>query len=267
MSLLTSLNAYYKLDESSGNITDATGNGNTGTNTNTVTFSSGVINNQANFAGASSQYFSVGDSSSISITGDMSIAGWTKFTDAPGAFDYTFVEKWSNNADAQKSYTIQWYDNAGTKKFFFANSDDGSTAASAEVTWAFSTATEYHVAIVYTASAGSVSFWVNGSQQGTTQSGLKTSIFDGTSAMRIGAGYNSTGSTVIDFMNGSFDEIGIWARVLTSGEISSLYGAGAGLQYPFGESMIKTFDGIANANIKTSGGLARASVKTFNGIS
>lgn len=34
-------------------------------------------------------------------------------------------------------------------------------------------------------------------------------------------------------MNGDIDEIGIWSRIITSGEVTSLYNSGAGLAYPF----------------------------------
>jgi len=35
------------------------------------------------------------------------------------------------------------------------------------------------------------------------------------------------------YYNGDLDEVGIWSRVLTSTEVSQLYNAGSGLQYPF----------------------------------
>lgn len=50
----------------------------------------------------------------------------------------------------------------------------------------------------------------------------------GTDNIFIGCRYS-----LADYMNGKFDEIGVWNRTLTSTEVSELYNSGDGLQYPF----------------------------------
>lgn len=62
------------------------------------------------------------------------------------------------------------------------------------------------------------------------------------------------------------DEIGLWSRALSGSEITQLYNGGAGLQYPFVSTAIKTINGLATASVKTVNGLAIASVKTWNGL-
>jgi hypothetical protein len=43
-------------------------------------------------------------------------------------------------------------------------------------------------------------------------------------------GYDNSNT---QWSNGSLDEIGIWNRALTTGEISTLYNSGSGKGYPF----------------------------------
>jgi hypothetical protein len=49
---------------------------------------------------------------------------------------------------------------------------------------------------------------------------------DGSSALTIG-------DTPGEFWDGRIDEVGIWNRVLTSGEKATLYNSGSGTTYPF----------------------------------
>ena len=95
---------------------------------------------------------------------------------------------------------------------------------------------------------------------------------------------NTTGDEVTFFSNvaktedyaGIQDHMAIWNRVLSHQEIMSMY-AGAspvikrkqtvGFVAAVGGSVIKTFNGLANASTKTWGGLANASIKTLNGVS
>jgi len=57
-----------------------------------------------------------------------------------------------------------------------------------------------------------------------------TGCQDGTNNFLIGAIHGGG-----DYMDGLVDEVGIWNKVLTSGEITDLYNSGSGLAYPFGE--------------------------------
>ena len=61
--LSNGLVGYWKMDESSGNISDYSGNGYTMTNNSTATFVSGKFGNGSEYVPASSQYFSITSSS------------------------------------------------------------------------------------------------------------------------------------------------------------------------------------------------------------
>lgn len=220
MSLLTNLKAYWKLDNS---LNDEV-NGNTLTNVNSASFVGGKINNGIDLERGSAQYLTAADSVSLSITGDMTLSGWFNFESNTDS--YHLIAKRTSTGN-QRSFSLTFNGVADT--LTFAIFSDGSTDSVASVSWNPSTSTWYHVVVVYSAAAGSAAFYVNGSQLGTTQTGLFTAIFDSTSVFQIGEILVADGA----YFDGIVDEIGVWARTLTSDEIGELYSSGNGNQYPF----------------------------------
>lgn len=221
MALIDDIKAYWKFDESSGDASDSTSNSNTLTNVNSTAYGTGIINNGIDFESGSSNYMTAADSTSLSITGNMSISLWIKFE----TVQFTaLATKWTGSGN-QRSFT--WFYDSGELKFQV--SANGSTDTIDMVSWTPSTATWYHLVVTYTAAAGEVRFYVNGSQQGTTQTGANTSIFDSTSLFRVSL-YDAGDGRYTD---GVQDEMGVWAKVLSGDEITSLYNGGAGFSYPF----------------------------------
>src|ERR1035437_10527944 len=163
MSLTTNLVSYYKFDEASGNAADSTSNANTLTNVGTVTYSAGKINNGASLNGTT-QYFDITDSTSLRITGDLSVFAWVKFNTANTA-SYVLSKGFESDNNITRAYNFGF--SADNKLNFFVSSA-GSGGGQAQVAWTPSTGTWYYIGAIYTASAGSVSFYVNGSQQGST---------------------------------------------------------------------------------------------------
>ena len=222
MALLTDIRAYYKLDESSGNPVDATGNGYTLTNNNTVGFASGKINNAADF-GASNTDKTLSVASALGIADDaaMSIAYWFKtpatLANFPGVLNYTqnggislmILLDHTNDRIVGISVGPGMNDNTNLGTFTPAVS-----------TW-------YHFAVTFDGTDAQV--YKDGSTFGSTY------------AVDVDAGASDNfmiGRNVDDFWfaDGLIDEVGVWNRELTSAEITSLYNSGNGLQYPFGET-------------------------------
>lgn len=168
---------------------------------------------------ASSQYWSIADGSQtgLDITGNMTISCWVNFDSLPSAGNnYTMVSKYTN---ASRSYFLALNNNAGTYRLMFLAGNGGGTSTNKTVDWTPSTGTWYQVAVVYTAAGGTADFYVNGSQQGTQQSGLPTSMGNGTAAFAIGALADPA-----DYYDGKIDDVRIWARALTSGQVAALIG-------------------------------------------
>lgn len=229
MPLTTSIVSDWKFDESSGNAADSVAS-NTLTNNGTAAFGAAKINNGATLVAATPSYFSIADASQsgLDITGDLSWVGWIKATTLPGSGAYmTLLSKYTSTGN-QRSYAFHIFNNAGTQELRATLSSDGTatvekgSAATGLVTGSF-----FFVSYVYTAAAGTVDFYLNGSAL-TQQTGFPNSLFNGTSAFEIGR-WSNLGQP----FNGVVDEFGIWSRVLTASEIIQLYNGGAGKQYPF----------------------------------
>ena len=161
------------------------------------------------------QYWSITDANQtgLDITGDMTIELWVKPETIVGVGEkQRLVTKWDTS---NKSYSFQ----LGEGTIEVNITSDGSTANLKTVTWSPSTGTWYHLAVSYDASAGSATFYLNGSQQGTTQTGLPTSIYDGTASVLIGE-TSDAGDQSVD---GLIDEVRIWNDIRTSTEIADNY--------------------------------------------
>jgi len=161
----------------------------------------------------SSQYLSCLDSTSLSITGDMTIEFWTKRESVGGS--YTVLSKWRDGG-TNNSYGLEFNSNNDLVAYIsstgsaytgkaFVNSDVNTTGV-----W-------YHVAFVYTASTGGGECYINGSSVGTV-TGFPTSIYNGTDPFWIGRD-----QTYNQYYDGLIDEVRVWNDVRTAGEISANY--------------------------------------------
>jgi len=216
----------WKLD---GNSNDSTANSNNGTDT-SITYNSGngIIIQGAGFNGSTSK-IAINDSPSLSVTSDLTINMWVKAAAQPsGSAYWGLVCKGVVN-----SYIVLYRDNAGTKQFEnYIFADNTVTNFSKQVynqtlttgTWFMVT----FVAVPGNTIATKLKLYINGSAVSTTNSNVGTgasSIYNGTEPLNLG--FRQT----TEFFNGAMDEVTVWNRELTIGEISTLYNSGAGIQY------------------------------------
>lgn len=214
--ILTGLVSYWKLDESSGNAADSSGNGFTLTKQGTTTYSSALINNGGNLGSsdANANGFSRADGMSVDLSGASSVSLWLKFLGAPTV----------------SSRIMTWGSVTGTSRYFQLNYTNATTSLQVNAASNTSSGTVnlndgsfHHIA--YTCSgSGSVSLYHNGSAIASTTRGTDTA----SAQFAIG--------NISSFLVGLpaiFDEMGTWSKELTSGEVNQLYSGGAGLSYPF----------------------------------
>lgn len=217
-SLITSLEAYWKLDESSGNATDSQASI-VLTNTST-TYVASKINNGANF-GAAGRHLSVGDLAALSF-GDESftIAAWIKanVSTSPQAW----FGKWG--AAGSKEYLL--FSHNATEKYSFYVSNDGTATGSVQETNVITTGTWYFIVCQHDSVNNLLKIQVNNT--GWTTTSFSAGVFNGTTAFRLGE--NADGSVPC---LGGVDEVGVWRRILTDAECTTLYNSGNGLSYPF----------------------------------
>lgn len=226
MALTTNLVSYWKLDESSGNAADSVG-ANTLTNNNTVGYAAAKINNGA-------------DGGSSNTDKSLSRDGNT-----PAGISYAqFVTAWSislwmneTTQGSNKKFTGMQVSDGSNRRNMQLTSDSGTlkvnvydgTANSYTTAQSLSTGTWYHV--VYTYDGTDIRIYLNGtlvltqsrsfSQQNDSQAG------------GFGLVADRQNNSSVDFFSGLVDEVGIWSRALSAGEVSQLYNGGNGSQYAF----------------------------------
>lgn len=164
---------------------------------------------------SSSQYWSVADTASLSITGDMTLEMWVKLESAPSNSTYCLARKYAEGGN-NRSYMFRYQDTGGTKRFEFRQSTSGTGASTSVITYNYtlSTATWTHLAFAYDASAGEIEVFINGVSNGTA-TGVRTSVYDGTAPFEIG-GNSSDG----DYFDGLIKDVRVWNDIRTGTEIN-----------------------------------------------
>lgn len=223
--LTTSIVSYWKLDESSGNPADSVGS-NTLTNENTTAFAAALINNGGDFGSTNTtKAFSRTDALGLTYTSNFTYSAWFKLQTAPS-------NAFQNILYIKDSTALGWYsrvfygDTAGVKTIYAQRLTNTSVTSATTIT------TDVWHHFVYTFDGTTMLLYYDGSLliNGGTQSGSTDSSANGAAVFAIGreriAGDGG-------FWKGMVDEVGVWSRALSSTEVTSLYNAGVGLQYPF----------------------------------
>lgn len=154
----------------------------------------------------------------------------------------------------QRSYFWIWDKDTGLLSF--VSFTDGSTVGcSVGVTWAPTTATWYHLAV--TKSGTSIKFYVNGVQQGATQTGSNGTIYNGSASFSLGGFPNDS-----QWMDGRMVLARAWNVVRTEAEIAAnkciILGATTNLQGEW------TLDNVYTDNSGNGNTLTAVNAPTFS---
>ncbi len=220
--LLTGLVAYWKLDEASGTRYDSHGSNNL-TDYNTVASATGLLGSAISYGASNTdKYIGCADNDALSMGDiDFTIAGWFKRTDVNGQGQV--ANKWDWNipsreylVDVHPSTYCRFYiattgqTQVGVTDSFYPDIDD----------WTF-------LVGWHDATANTINLQVNA--RTVVSSSHSGGVNAGSAAFTIGP-Y----SVLSNYATGcDIDEVGIWKRVLTGGEIAQLYNSGDGITYPF----------------------------------
>lgn len=192
------LQAYWRFE---GNSNDSK-NSNNGTDTNiTYNTGNGKYGQGAGFNGSTSK-ISIGG---ITITGNLTFAGWINITSFPGATAMLL---------AAATNGVQFFiDNVGK-----LNLAKNGTAVIGTSTSSVGTGRRRHVAVTYDGTTAR--FYIDGIPDGTGSSAQTFSV----AVTRIGVDNPDS-----SFFNGSIDDLAIFDRVLTEAEIKTLIDAQGGV--------------------------------------
>jgi len=171
MSILTNLKYFWKLDESSGNAADASGNANTLTNNNSVAYGAGKLNNCADFSSSNTNK-SLSSSADIGVnySSDFTMSVWANVTTAPGANSEKsifWIEKGINDANDFFG-VIDYQDISGTKSIVYGSAGTVTAGSHTYVT-TLTPGTWYHLVITHTATTDTL--YINGASVATATLG------------------------------------------------------------------------------------------------
>lgn len=215
--LLDGLVFYWTGD----NLVDSVG-GLTLTNNNGVTFVTGKVGNGGQFVSASSRSLSIADNATLSMGDiDFTIAAWVQLASKPATFPGA-VSKYGTSP--QREYFIGYRSDLDRFYFEVGHSGGSTRTVNADNLGAPSLGTWYLLIATHDSVANTISIQGNNGTADTVAHTQGTN--DSTAPFQIGA--RSTA-----YWNGLVDEVGIWKRVLTAGERTTLYAGGAGVSHPF----------------------------------
>ncbi len=216
MALTDNLVSYWNLDESSGNAIDAH-DSNDGTVTGATQGASGLINDAYSFGGAG-DYIAIGNPANLQLTSAMSVSLWCNTSSNTRSIITKGLSR--GNADER-----DWDIFGNGTNLIFVISNGSTYFVNAAAAWPDMSSGFHHIVCTWSGSAAAV--YVDGSPFATdaTGSGTPTTA----NILYLGGKHSSQ---PYEFL-GTLDEVGIWSRELTSGEVTSLYNSGAGLAYPF----------------------------------
>lgn len=237
---------------------------------------------------SSSQYASRADTTSLSITGDLTVESWVKFESKATAGNANMIVAKFTRSTNNRSYAFGW-DNGfstGSNRLFLIVDETGANDGNSTLgrtTWDPSTGVWYHVATTFDAgSPSAIALYIDGvSQTVTYDYNNANSIYDGNEATAIGV--FDVGSTPINFFDGKFALTRLWSSVRSQSEIDTnkcvILGSTTNLAAEW--TLNNTyFDNSGNANTLTPSGspvfavdgpsvctvVGPAGVKTWNGV-
>ncbi len=215
-SLLSGLRLWYNCNESSGNITDSSGNGYTGVATALTYGQAGKVGNSLYFNGTSSKVIvGSGGSGFPTFTTGFSISFWIKTNWA------TDNCKWLSCTDGTYGLQGFYYTGGGVSlelRDGTNNVEFGLSTAIGDNAW-------HH--IVFTFDGTNINGYVDGSNA-LTNTWAHTLAFTNVQELDfMFSGYDT------QWVQGNLDMVGLWNRALTSDERTTLYNSGNGTTYPF----------------------------------
>lgn len=225
------IKGHWKLDETTAGATRADTSGNSQTLTDNATVQVNAHSQRqgaaaATFEAGSSQYLSLADNATMSLTGAITISCWVNLESLA---ERTFVAKW-NESGNQRAYRL-WVDSSN--KLSFSVSSNGTAVTTVTGATSLATNTWYHVVGRYIPSKR-LEVFINGATDATNTTSIPSAMTDTTAVFTIGAKLSAAGAAET-FMDGSIDDVVIWGRALSAVEIDRVYdgytNGGQGLFY------------------------------------
>lgn len=208
--------AYYKLDESSGGVIDATGNVADGTNSGAVAGQTGKLGTCYEFDDASDYItFDNGATASeaLDLTGDFSICAWI-YPHSTSPSTQNVVTKRLDVSNYQFEFRIQ------TDEISLLTTGGSEVSSTSPIT-----ANAWNFISMSRDADGNTVLYVNANAEKTFAS---KSCSHKNADVKLSMSYGNSNP-----FDGLIDGVGFWSRPLEADEWTALYNSGNGLDYPF----------------------------------
>ncbi|HNQ90156.1 MAG TPA: hypothetical protein PKM73_16180 [Verrucomicrobiota bacterium] len=211
---------HLKLD---GSLADASGRGNGGTEVGTVAYNAGKVGTQSMQLPSDADYVTLGTPADLNFgtATDFSIAFWTKvigWTDDPA-----FIANKDWDSGGNQGYVIAT-DSDGRLQWNLAGAPGGRKDYDGPAD-TFSDNAWHHVAVTFQRT-GVATTYVDGVLKDTRPISADSNNVDTPSGMATNIGQDGMGDYGPKFSDVSFDDLGIWRRVLTPQEVAGIFEAG-----------------------------------------
>jgi hypothetical protein len=137
----------------------------------------------------------------------------------------TLVSKYGDSAN-DRSY-LCYVDASDHITFKISSDGTAGNTTTLTGTTALSDGVWYHIVCVFTASTR-MEIFLDGVSEASSTTSIPASISDEAIEFRIGS---TVVSSTTRYCDGLIDEVGIWSKALTSGEVTDLHNSGSGLAY------------------------------------
>lgn len=212
----TTLKAYIKLSETSGNRADSSGNSNTFTDNNTVTYRDGFLQNySAYFNSASSEYLSILDASQTGLDPYDSATGKYTIFCRMKPYSLSAMCFYSKYIDGSRGFILLINTSGGIDVYI-----NSGTLTASSPTGIISAETWNDVAVVMDSVNDKIYYYVNGFLMGS--SSWTGTFLAGCTAENIIGAYKVVSTS--SHWNGQIESLACWADALTAAEINSLSG-------------------------------------------
>jgi hypothetical protein len=201
---------------------DDTGNGTTLTPTASPTAVAGKVGNAVSLNGSTQFLRATSNANILNGGSSFSIQAWVNLS--AGVSEFQIFSKSANSFG-----NIEWgfgirFTSANVWSFYCSNT--GPAAFRAEDTVGFSTSTWTHLVGTFNSSGGAMILYKNGSQVGTA---TLTGTMNSTASAPLNVGNDGTAIIPAAVL---VDQCGFWkGRVLSAGDVTSLYNSGNGLTW------------------------------------
>ena len=215
---------YYSFDENSGaTAQDSSGAVNTGTLVNAPAWSAGKVNAALSFNGTD-QYVE-GASAAIHTDTSFSVAAWVYLTSKNG-----FATAVSQDGTNISGFFLQYDQSVDRWGFTIRQSDStGAGLDGARSSTSPSLDTWYHLVGVYDSSTNQLSLYVDGILAGTA---TRHTPWDATGAFAVG---RAKFGPLTDFWPGMIDDVRVYQRALSPGEVTTLANGLPAMDWEFTE--------------------------------